>query len=88
MTMAMQRARPIMIRPTMYSGIAAKEEDGQDEHQDRADDPVLHQRQRQDLAVAEDVAQFLVFHLGQRRIHHQDEADGDGDVGRARLGTG
>ena len=37
------------------------------------------------LPVAEHVAQFLVLHLGQRRIHHQDQADGDGDVGRADL---
>ena len=28
-TMAMQRARPMMIRPTMYSGISAQEEHGQ-----------------------------------------------------------
>ena len=37
------------------------------------------------LPVAEHVAQFLVLHLGQRRIHHQDQPDGDGDVGRAAL---
>ena len=29
--------------------------------------------------------QFFITHLGQRRIHHDDEADGDGDVGGADL---
>ena len=30
-------------------------------------------------------AHLLVLHLGERRIHHQDEADGDRDGGRADL---
>jgi hypothetical protein len=29
--------------------------------------------------------QFFVAHLGQGRIHHEDQADGDGDVGGADL---
>ena len=44
MTMAMQRAKPNRISPTMYSGLVAQEDDGQREHQDRPDDPVLDQR--------------------------------------------
>ena len=32
------------------------------------------------LPIAEHVAQFFVAHLGQRRIHHHDQADGDWDV--------
>ena len=63
--------------------VAAQEEDRQHEHQDGADDPVLHEREAEDLVVAEDLAQLLVLHLGQGRIHHQDQADGDGDVGGA-----
>ncbi len=35
--------------------------------------------------VAEHVAQVLVADLGQRRVHHQDQADGDRDVGGAAL---
>ena len=66
-------------------GIAAEEDDGQGEHQDRADDPVLDKGQGKDLDVAENVAQLLVFHLGQRGIHHQDQSDGDRDIGRAAL---
>ena len=66
-------------------GLVAEEDDGQGEHQERPDDPVLDEGQRQDLDVLEDVAELLVLHLGQGRIHHQDEADGDGDVGRPRL---
>ena len=46
---------------------------------------VLKQRQAQDLAIPEDAAQLLVLHLGQGRIHHEDEADGNGNGGRAHL---
>ena len=70
-------------QPDHVLGIAAQEDDRQHEHQDRADDPVLEQRQAQHLPVAEDVAQFFVLHFGQRRVHHQDQADGDGDIGGA-----
>ena len=39
----------------------------------------------QHLEVAEHLPQLLVFDLGQRRIHHHDQADGNGDVGGAYL---
>ena len=68
--------------PDHVLGLVAQEEHGQAEHQDRANDPVLHERQPEDLGVAEDRAHLLVADLGQRRVHHQDEADGDGNVGR------
>ena len=32
-------------------------------------------------------AKLFVAHLRQRRIHHEDEADGDGDVRRAHCDT-
>ncbi len=35
--------------------------------------------------VAEDLAQLLVADLRQRREHHDDEPDGNGDVGRSAL---
>ena len=43
-----------------------QEDQREGEHQDRADDPVLDERQREDLRVAEDLAQFLVADLRQR----------------------
>ncbi len=64
-----------------------KQSDGQKEHQQRADHPVLHQRQQQNSFVAEHAGHLFVAHLGQRRVHHQNQADGDGDVGGAYLGT-
>ena len=62
-------------------GITAQEDDRQGEHQDRTDDPVLQQGEPQDLPVAEDVPQLLVVHLGERRVHHQDQPDGNRDIG-------
>ena len=62
-----------------------EKKDGQQEHQHRADDPVLHQRKAEHAPVAEDPAHLLVPDLGQRRVHHQDKADGDGDGGSAHL---
>ena len=66
-------------------GIGTKKDDRKSEHQDRADDPVLDERETQDLLVPEDLAEFLILDLRKRRIHHQDKTDGDGDVGRADL---
>jgi hypothetical protein len=68
--------------PDHVLGVVVQEDDRQEEHEERADDPVLHQRETEDLVVAEDLAELLVLHLGERRIHHHDEPDGDGDVGR------
>ena len=63
-------------------GLVVQEDHRQAEHQDRANDPVLDERQPENLGVAEDRPHLLVADLGQRRVHHQDETDGDGDVGR------
>ena len=68
-------------------GLVGQEQDGEEEHEDGTDDPVLHQREPQDLRVAEDVSQFLVVHLGERRVHHDDEADGYGDRSGADRGA-
>ena len=68
-------------QPDHVLGLVGKEGDGEEEHQDRPDDPVLDQGQGEDLEVAEDPPHLFVAHLGQRRVHHQDEADGDRDVG-------
>jgi hypothetical protein len=69
------------------SRLVEQEQDGEEEHEERSDDPVLHQGESQDLPVAKDVPQLLVVDLGQRRIHHDDEADGDGDGGGADGGA-
>ncbi len=49
------------------------------------DHPVLHQAQPEHLPVPEHVAQLLVAHLRQRRVHHEDQPDGDRDRRRAHL---
>lgn len=81
----MQRASPIRMRPNHVFWVILQEEHSQHEHQNRADDPVLNERKPQNLDVAEDLAQLLIFHFGKRRIHHQDQANGDRNIGRARL---
>ena len=64
-------------------GHISQEDDRQHEHQDRADDPVLQKGDAQDLPVAEDIPKLLVADFCQGRIHHQDQADRNGDIGRA-----
>ena len=59
--------------------IAAQEYNRQTEHQDRPHHPVLHERQTEHLLVAKDFVQFLVSHLGERRIHHDNQSHGDRD---------
>ena len=60
-------------------GFVAQEQHGEREHQDRPDHPILDEREDQDTAVLEDPPHLLVLHLRQRRIHHQDQSDGDRD---------
>ena len=79
-TMAMQRAKPIENQARHVLLMPGQKGDGQQEHQDRADDPVLHQGECQHLDVPEHEPQLFIFHLGQGRIHHQDQANGDRDI--------
>ena len=76
-------------------GVVAQEEHREQEHQHRADEPVLREGEAEDAGVGEDLGELRILHLRQRRIHHENEADGDGQVGRAngergkqRLGVG
>ncbi len=62
-------------------GPVAQEEHREAEHEHRSDDPVLHERQEQHALVSEDAPELLVADLGEGRVHHQDEPDGDGDAG-------
>jgi hypothetical protein len=69
--------------PGHILGLVAEKQHRQRKHQDGADHPVLNQRQDQYAAVLEDPPHLLVLHLRQRRIHHEDQPDGDGDGCRA-----
>ena len=62
-----------------------KNRTGQREHQNWSDDPVLDERQGKHFPVVKHVAQFLVLHFCQRRVHHQDQAQRDGKVGGIHL---
>ena len=75
-------------QPHHVMRVAAEKGDGQQKHEDGADHPVLHQGQGQDLEVFENLGQFLVAHLGQGRVHHQNQADSDGNIGGAHLKVG
>ena len=68
-------------------GFVAQKKHGEREHQDRPDHPVLDQREDQDAAVLEHSPHLFVLHLRQRRIHHQDQPDGDRDGCRADAET-
>ncbi len=61
------------------SGKVSQQQHGEQEHDHRPDDPVLEERQGEDPLVPQNDPELLVAHLGQRRVHHEDEADGDGD---------
>ena len=65
--------------------VTGEKADRQQKHEDRADHPVLHQRQRQDLHIAKYPGQLFITDLGQGRVHHQDQARGDGDRGRPHV---
>ena len=71
--------------PAHVGRFAAQEHDGEDEHERRANEPVLNQRQPENSLLAEDFAQLLVSHFRQRREHHDDQPDGDGDIRRSAL---
>ena len=61
-------------------GVVAKENQGKDKHQNRSHHPVLHQGEGQNFFISENHAHLIVLDLGQRRIHHQDQAYGNGDA--------
>ena len=65
--------------------VPGKKGDGQQKHQHGPDHPVLDQGQQEHLHIAKHLPQMLVFDLGQGRVHHQNQADGDRNVGRAHL---
>ena len=50
---------------------------GEREHHGRPDDPVEHQREGERPPVGDDVPDAGVLHLGQHRVHHQQQPDRD-----------
>ena len=64
-------------QPGAVLGQVRQEQPGQGEHQRRAEDPVQNQRAEQQLAVAGDRVEAVVADLGQYRVHHDQQADGD-----------
>ncbi len=62
-----------------------KQQNRQRKHQDGANHPVLHKRQNKHPRVTKNVTQLLILHLGQRRVHHDNKANGNEHVGGAHL---
>ena len=58
-------------------GEVGEEHPGEGEHQQRADHPVQDERDAQGAAVGELVADVRVADLGQDRVHHRQQPDGD-----------
>ncbi|MNU07542.1 hypothetical protein D3C72_2531820 [compost metagenome] len=51
---------------------------GQDEHDDRPQDPVEEQRGAEELALGREGSEGLIPDLGEHREHHPEQANGDG----------
>jgi len=66
-------------------GLITEQHRREPEHEQRPDDPVEHQREHEHSPIAEHLAELLVAHLRQRRVHHEDEPDRDRHVGRADV---
>ena len=77
--------QPNHDQPNHIFRVVAQEKDCQQKHQHRPNQPVLDQGEAQNFSVAKNFAQLFILHLGKRGIHHQDQPDGDGNVGCAHL---
>ena len=65
--------------------MSREEGDSQEKHEDGSDHPVLDEGQEQDFDVSENGPHLLVSDLGQGRVHHKDQPDGNGDVRSPHL---
>ena len=96
MTMAMQRARPTMIRPVRYSGRSGRSSQASANISAGPTSQFRTSEDDQQPAVAGDGVEAVVADLGQHRVHHhqQPERDRQGDavdrdrVQRRRRGRG
>ena len=76
-TMAMQRARPTMIRPVRYSGRSGSSSQASANIRAGPEHPVQDQRECRATGGRGDVAELVVPDLGQHRVHHHQQADRD-----------
>ena len=65
--------------------IVPEEDHRQKPHDYRSDDPILEQREDKELFVLESLPYFLVFDANQGWIHHENQADGNGNRGGPDL---
>ena len=85
-TIAMQRARPTMIRPVRYSGRSGRNSQASANISAGAEDPVEHQRGDHRARWSRgDRAELAVADLGQHRIHHHQQTDRDRQRDRPDL---
>ncbi len=63
--------------PGAVGGLIGEEQPGQGEHQQRAEDPVERERGTRRATFAPELAELVVPDLGEHRVHHQQEPDGD-----------
>ena len=77
MTMAMQRARPTMIRPVRYSGRSGSSSQASANISAGPSTQFSTSELTQQLAVAGDGVEAVVADLGQHRVHHDQQAEGD-----------
>ena len=69
--------------PDRVLGLVREEREGQAEHEERPDHPVLDEREPEDPRVPEDLGELLVSDLRERRVHHEDEPHRNRNRGRA-----
>ncbi len=77
MTIAMQRARPTMIRPVRYSGRSGSSSQARANISAGPSTQFRTSERDQQLAVAGDGVEAVVADLGQHRVHHDQQAERD-----------
>ena len=85
MTMAMQRASPIRMRPVMYSGLSRSSSTASANIRMGPTTQFWTSERTRMRRCWKTRPSLFVLHLRQRRIHHQDQADGDGNGSRAHA---
>src|SRR5699024_3850396 len=65
-------------QPGAVFGQVGQEDPSEDEHESRGQHPVDHQRGDHEFLVLQDGSGFVVADLGQDRIHHHQQPEGDG----------
>ena len=76
-TIAMQRAKPTMIKPVRYSGRSGSNVQASANISAGPNTQFRTKRADQQLAVAGNGVQPVVTHLRQHRVHHDQQAERD-----------